>query len=79
MPNKIKSSVEERYGSINKFIEEKASQMRMSRTHMYKLLNGEDVNPTLETLRELAELTEIPIGDILNEYSMRYRDGRLKD
>ena len=54
----IKDIVIERYGSINNFIDKNYTKLKTSRTHMYKLLNGENVNPTVETLVELAALLE---------------------
>mgnify|MGYP003447000207 CR=1 FL=1 len=48
--------------------------MKTSRTHMYKLINGESVNPTVETLVELSKLLNIPEEVVFNEYSTRYRN-----
>jgi transcriptional regulator with XRE-family HTH domain len=70
----IKEIVLQKYGSINNFIEQNYHQMKTSRTHMYKLLNGENVNPTVETLVELATLLNINEEEVFNEYSTRYRN-----
>ena len=75
----IKQVILAKYKTVNQFVEAVAPRMSMSRTHLYKLINKEDVNPTMASLVELSELTEIPLGDILNEYSMRYRDSRTGD
>ncbi len=70
----LKERIVAKYGSINKFVDTVYPKMRMSRTHLYALLNKETINPTLETLHELAELTEVPFEEIVHEYSMRYRN-----
>ena len=74
----IKEIVLQKYGSINNFIEQNYHQMKTSRTHMYKLLNGENVNPTVETLVELAALLELPEEVVFREYSIRHRNKRLE-
>lgn len=79
MTNTVKQHILEQYKTINKFVEAVHPRMKMSRTHLYKLINKEDVNPTMSSLIELSELTEIPLEDILNEYSLRYRDKRSGD
>ena len=73
MPN-VKEKIVEQYGSINKFIDAVADKMSMSRTHMYKLIQNRNVNPTIDTLIELSELTNIPMEEIMNEYRNRHRD-----
>jgi DNA-binding phage protein len=74
----IKEIVIERYGSINNFIEKNYTKMKTSRTHMYKLLNEENVNPTVETLVELATLLELPEEVVFRAYSLRHRNKRLE-
>lgn len=78
MQQTIKDIVIERYGSINNFIDKNYTKLKTSRTHMYKLLNGENVNPTVETLVELATLLEIPEEVVFREYSIRHRNKRLE-
>jgi transcriptional regulator with XRE-family HTH domain len=72
----IKDIVIEKYGSINNFVEKNYLRLQTSRTHIYKLLNGEDVNPTVETLIKLATLLEIPEWEVFYEYSSRHRNKR---
>lgn len=72
----IKDIVIEKYGSINNFVEKNYLRLQTSRTHIYKLLNGEDVNPTVNTLIKLADLLDISVGEVFNEYSSRHRDKR---
>jgi transcriptional regulator with XRE-family HTH domain len=74
----IKDIVIERYGSINNFIDKNYTKLKTSRTHMYKLLNGENVNPTVETLVELAALLELPEEVVFREYSTRHRNQKLE-
>jgi transcriptional regulator with XRE-family HTH domain len=70
----IKEMVINQYGSINNFVEQNYQNMKTSRTHMYKLINGDSVNPTVETLVELANLLHVEEEVIFNEYSTRYRN-----
>ena len=77
MPS-IKDIVIEKYGSINNFIDKNYTKLKTSRTHMYKLLNGENVNPTVETLVELATLLDLPEEVVFREYSIRHRNKRLE-
>ncbi len=79
MEQTIKDIVVEKYGSINNFVEENYTKLKISRTHMYKLLNGENVNPTVETLVELAILLEIPEEVVFREYSTRHRNKGLEN
>jgi transcriptional regulator with XRE-family HTH domain len=72
----IKDIVIEKYGSINNFVEKNYLRLQTSRTHIYKLLNGEDVNPTVNTLLKLADLLEVSPQEVFNEYSVRHRDKR---
>lgn len=74
MQQSIKEIVVKKYGSINNFVEKNYTKLKISRTHMYKLLNGEDVNPTVETLVELATLLDIPEEVVFREYSTRHRN-----
>ena len=74
----IKDIVVERYGPINNFIDKNYTQLKTSRTHMYKLLNGENVNPTVETLIELATLLDLPEEVVFREYSIRHRNKRFE-
>lgn len=70
----VKERIVEQHGSINKFIDSVADKMTVSRTHMYKLIQNKNVNPTIDTLIELSELTNIPMEEIMNEYRNRHRD-----
>lgn len=78
MEQTIKDIVVEKYGSINNFVEENYTKLKTSRTHVYKLLNGESANPTVETLVELATLLEIPEEVVFREYSTRHRNKGLE-
>lgn len=73
----IKERIESKYESINKFIDDNHAELKrlgISRTYLYKLLNNEECNPTMYIMYKLSLLTNIPLEDIVNEYSMRYRD-----
>lgn len=76
----IKDRIEKEFGSINKFVDANYTRLGISRTYLYALLNKtEECNPTISILVKLSILTKIPIEEILNEYSMRYRDGKPSD
>lgn len=73
----IKEQIEERFGSINKFLDDKFLEMKrigISRSYVYSLINNELCNPTVEIMNKLSELTGIPYEEISNEYCVRYRD-----
>lgn len=73
----IKEQIEERFGSINKFIDDNYLELKrigISRSYIYSLINKEYCNPTVEIMSKLSELTSIPYEDISNEYCVRYRD-----
>lgn len=74
----IKQLVIEKYGSINNFIDKNYTKLKTSRTHIYKLINEESVNPTVETLIELATLLELPEEVVFREYSIRHRNKRFE-
>ena len=78
MQQSIKDIVIERYGSINNFIDKNYTKLKTSRTHMYKLINGENVNPTVETLVELSTLLDLPEEVVFREYSTRHRNKGLE-
>jgi DNA-binding XRE family transcriptional regulator len=75
----IKERIEKEFGSINKFVDANYTELGISRTYLYSLLNKEECNPTINILIKLSILTKIPVEEIFNEYSMRYRDGKLSD
>ena len=75
----IKERIEKEFGSINKFVDANYTQLGMSRTYLYALLNKEECNPTINVLVRLSVLTKIPLEEILHEYSMRYRNGEPSD
>lgn len=75
--NKIKSHIIEQHGTINKFLDANQQRMTTSRTHMYKLINMVDANPTISTMKELAELTGLSMEEITHEFSSyRHREPR---
>lgn len=75
----LKEKIEKEFGTINKFVEANYAKLGMSRTYLYALLNKEECNPTVHILNKLSELTKIPVEEIFNEYSMRYRDKQSND
>lgn len=75
----IKERIEEQHGTINRFVDSVFNKTKISRTHLYQLINNNEANPTMETMVELARITNIPLEDIINEYSNRYRNPGTKD
>ncbi len=76
---KIKTRIEQKFGTINKFIDSVFNETTLSRTYLYKLINNTEANPTMETMIELARITEIPLEEIIDEYSNRYRNSGVED
>ena len=72
----VKGRIEKEFGSINKFVDANYTRLGISRTYLYSLLNKEECNPTIGVLVKLSVLTKIPLEEITDEYSMRYRDGK---
>ena len=75
----IKERIEKEFGSINKFVDANYTKLGISRTYLYSLLNKEECNPTINILIRLSILTKIPVEEIFDEYSMRYRNGKPSD
>lgn len=75
----IKERIEKEFGSINKFVNANYTKLGISRTYLYSLLNKEECNPTINILVRLSVLTKIPVEEIFDEYSMRYRNGKPSD
>ena len=75
----IKERIEKEFGSINKFVDANYTKLGISRTYLYSLLNKEECNPTINILVRLSVLTKIPVEEIFDEYSMRYRNGKPGD
>lgn len=76
MGQKIKKHIIQKYGSINKFVDENYTKLPMSRTHIYKLLNYEIQNPGIQTLKELANLIGLPEEEVYNDYIAGHRNGQ---
>jgi DNA-binding phage protein len=76
---KIKTRIEQKFGTINKFVDSVFNETTLSRTYLYKLINNTEANPTMETMIELARITEIPLEEIIDEYSNRYRNSGVED
>ena len=73
----IKDRIEKEFGSVNKFVDANYTTLGISRTYLYALLNKDrGCNPTVAILIKLSELTKIPVEEIFDEYSMRYRNQR---
>ena len=75
----IKERIEKEFGSINKFVDANYTKLGISRTYLYSLLNKDECNPTINILVRISVLTKIPVEEIFDEYSMRYRNGKPSD
>lgn len=75
----IKTKIEEKYGTVNKFLDENHHKLTISRTHLYKLIsNDEDVNPTLKTLLEIADILNLNEIDVIKVYVKKIRNFQEK-
>jgi transcriptional regulator with XRE-family HTH domain len=70
----IKDKIEAVYGNTNKFVDCVRNTTSLSPSHLYRLINGTAKNPTMSSLVELARITNIPLEEILGEYSSRHRE-----
>lgn len=70
----IKERIEREFGTINKFVDIHYTELGVSRSYLYSLINNEVCNPTIAIMIRLANLTKIPLEDIVYEYSVRYRN-----
>ncbi len=68
----IKDIIIERYGSIDNFMVE--SNIDLGRAYLFRLLNNEEVNPTILAIMKLAKALGMDPKDIASEYSNRHRD-----
>jgi transcriptional regulator with XRE-family HTH domain len=72
----LKEVIEEKYGSINKFVDQSYLSVGLSRTRLYNLIKLDSINPTIRTIIKLSEVTGIPEEELFNEYVRRYRNSR---
>lgn len=70
----VREKIEAKFGTLNNFCEKKHGEMLVSRTHLYKLLTGSEINPTIGTLVNLSELTGIPLCEICEEFAQTYKE-----
>lgn len=59
----LKQLIETKYGNVDSLLEK--TNIQLSRTYLYMLLNNEDVNPSLEVMKELARVLEVDLVDII--------------
>jgi hypothetical protein len=64
----LKELVEQKFGTINKFVDVVHNFTTISRTHLYKLINIEVENPGYKTLLEFSTISGIPLQKILELY-----------
>ena len=75
----IKTKIEEKYGTVNKFLDENHHKLSISRTHLYKLIsNDDDVNPTLKTLLEIADILNLKEQDVINVFIKKIKTHQEK-
>ena len=75
----IKAKIEEKYGTVNKFLDENHHKLSISRTHFYKLIsNDDDVNPTLKTMLEISDILELNENDVIKVYVKKIRNAQSK-
>lgn len=68
----LKELIEQKFGTINKFVDVVAKFTSISRTHLYKLINMEVENPGYKTLLEFSNISGIPLEKILELYKEKF-------
>lgn len=63
MEHKLKDYIIERYGSINNFLE--TTDIKISRSQVYYILNQGKNNITLESIREFSRVLELKEQEII--------------
>ncbi len=66
----ILKTIEEKYGSVNNFVEKEKAKLPISRTHIYQLLGYKTANPGILTLSRLADLLELPLSEVIKDYTI---------
>lgn len=65
--------INEKFSTIDNMLE--VTDIQLSRTYLYRLVNDNTVNPSLEVIEELARILETSIDQIVKAvYSTRHRD-----
>lgn len=73
----FKTEVKEKYGSINKYcIENEAllNEAGISRATFYGMFNGRIKNPTKDNLIAFAQISTIPLEEVINVFIIGHRD-----
>lgn len=70
----IKERIIAEYGTINKFVDKHYTEMPISRTHFYRLINGDETNPTVQTIKALAKVMNLPEEDLIKEFCDRLKE-----
>ena len=79
MEELIRNTILKNYKTINNFIDTHYTDLNMSRTHIYQLVNYNIKNPGVQTLEKLAVLLKLPKEDVINDYLTGYRNSRTED
>lgn len=65
--------INEKFSTIDNMLE--VTDIQLSRTYLYRLVNDNTVNPSLEVIEELARILETSVDQIVKAvYSTRHRD-----
>jgi hypothetical protein len=68
----LKELIEQKFGTINKFVDVVHNFTTISRTHLYKLTNMEVENPGYKTLLEFSNISGIDLETILKLYKDKF-------
>ncbi len=71
---KLKGLIIERFGSVNNFFEK--TQLNVSRTNTYAIINGENTNITVSTLKEIAQALGMSYAETVGLLEEENQDGR---
>lgn len=69
----IREMILSKYKNIDDFIRD--TNVNISRTYIYQIINGEYINPTLDVIEELAKVLDQEVKDVFEAiYRIRHRD-----
>jgi hypothetical protein len=78
----FKNEVKEKYGSINKYCIENETLLNeagISRATFYGMFNGRIKNPTKDNLIAFAQISTIPLEEVINVFIIGHRDSGSGD
>ena len=62
MMNNLEEVIKQKYGSLDKMLE---NTEEISRSYLFKIVNGETNNPSKNILKELSRLLELSVEEVI--------------